>query len=136
MTKHAFLTAAEGRETITETLSVDVKMEFVFIAPGKFLMGSPDSESGRHSDEGPQHEVTISRGFYLGKYEVMQGQWQAVMGTAPWSGQSYVQANPDHPTVYVSWEDAQAFIQKLNEAVGKTLYALPTENDTGVVWGR
>ena len=102
-------------------------METVYIQPGTFTMGSPASESGRYDDEGPQHEVTISKGFYLGKYEVTQGQWQAVMGTTPWSGQNYVQANAEHPAVYVSWTDAQAFIQKLNEAAGKTLYGLPTE---------
>jgi formylglycine-generating enzyme required for sulfatase activity len=102
-------------------------MEFVYIPPGKFLMGSLSSEPGRSSDEGPQHEVTITQGFYLGKYEVTQGQWESVMGTRPWSGQDYVQENPDHPTVYVSWNDAQAFVTKLNQAAGSDLYRLPAE---------
>ena len=106
------------------TLPDGVKMEFVFIQPGTFLMGSPESEAGRYSNEGPQHQVTISQGFYLSKYEVTQGQWEAVMSTTPWSGQSEVQSNPDHPAVYV---DAQAFIQKLNQEAGTEVYRLPTE---------
>ena len=111
----------------TVTLTGDVTMDFVHIDPGTVTMGSPDSEEERWADEGPQHEVTISKGFYLGKYEVTQGQWEAVMGTTPWSGESNVEENADHPAVYVSWEDAQAFIQKLNDAAGKELYRLPTE---------
>ncbi|MBI4530672.1 MAG: SUMF1/EgtB/PvdO family nonheme iron enzyme [Candidatus Latescibacteria bacterium] len=50
--------------------------------------------------------MTITRGFYLGTYEVTQGQWESVMRTRPWVGQDYVQENPDHPAVHVSWEDA------------------------------
>ena len=102
-------------------------MDFVYISPGTFTMGSPSNESGRGSDEGPQHDVTISEGFYLGKYEVTQGQWEAVMGTTPWSSQSYVQTNVNHPAVYVSWNDVQSFVQKLNAAAGDSLYRLPRE---------
>ena len=58
-------------------------MEMVWIALGSFMMGSPDSEEGRNEDEGPQHEVTISQGFWLGKYEITQAQWEAVMGRNP-----------------------------------------------------
>ncbi len=113
--------------TIVTLLGGNVDMAFVYISPGTFTMGSPDSEPGRSSFEGPQHKVTISEGFYLGKYEVTQGQWEAVMGTSPWSGRSYVQSNPGHPAVHVSWDDAQAFVQKLNAAAGSELYRLPTE---------
>ena len=126
----AKVTATVGESTAS-AIAVDLpggaKMDFVKIEPGKFMMGSPASEADRSSNEGPQHEVTISKGFYLGKYEVTQGQWQAVMGTTPWAGQGNVQANAEHPAVYVSWEDAQAFVKKLNDAAGKALYALPTE---------
>ncbi|MDA0747966.1 MAG: formylglycine-generating enzyme family protein [bacterium] len=114
-------------EMIRATLLGGATMDFVYIAPGTFTMGSPDSEEGRSSDEGPQHQVTISQGFYLGKYEVTQAQWQAVMGTTPWLGQNNVQANPDNPTVYVSWNDAQQFVHKLNVTAGDSLYRLPTE---------
>jgi formylglycine-generating enzyme required for sulfatase activity len=118
---------ATGEGIITVDLPGGSAMEFVWIEPGTFTMGSPDSEPGRYSAEGPQHEVTISQGFYLGKFEITQGQWEAVMGATPWSGQSYVQLNPNHPAVYISWDDMQEFIQRLNEAAGEELYRLPTE---------
>ena len=102
-------------------------MDMVWATSGRFVMGSVDSDLGRDADEGPRHTVTISRGFYLGKYEVTQGQWASVMGTTPWQGKNYVQENPDHPATYVSWEDAQAFVQRLNTAAGDSLYRLPTE---------
>ena len=116
-----------GEGVLTATLPGGATMDFVWIEPGTFLMGSPESEPGRYSSEGPQHEVTISQGFYLGKCEIAQAQWQSVMGTTPWSGQSYVQENPQHPAVYISWNDVQEFIQAVNEAAGAELYRLPTE---------
>lgn len=57
-------------------------IEMVWIAHGTFTMGSPESESGRGDNE-TQHRVTLSKGYWLGKYEVTQGQWQAVMGNNP-----------------------------------------------------
>jgi formylglycine-generating enzyme required for sulfatase activity len=54
-----------------------------WIEPGRFTMGSPDSELGRWEDEGPQHEVTIRRGFWLGQTPVTQDFYEAVMGTTP-----------------------------------------------------
>ena len=79
-------------------------------------MGSPTSASTRGEDEGPQHEVSISKGFYLGIFEITQAQWGAVMGTAPWTRRKYVQAKPNHPAVYISWIDMQEFLRRLNEA--------------------
>ena len=102
-------------------------MDFVWLTPGVFQMGSPDTEEGRDSDEGPVHEVAISRGFYMGMYEVTQGQWESVMGTTPWSGAAYVREDSSHPAVYISWDDVHAFIGRLNDAVGDSLYRLPTE---------
>ena len=103
-------------------------MEMVWIEPGTFTMGSPDTEEGRDShDEGPQHEVTITQGFYLGKFELTQGQWESVMGTTPWAGQSYVQEDPNNPAVYILWNDMQAFIDSLNTAEGSDVYRLPSE---------
>jgi formylglycine-generating enzyme required for sulfatase activity len=102
-------------------------MEFVWIEPGTFTMGSPESEPSRRGDEGPQHEVTISRGFWLGRYEITQGQWQSVMGTTPWSGQDYVQENPTHPAVFISWDDVQELVGHLNEVAGLQVYRLATE---------
>ena len=98
-------------------------MEFVWIEPGVFQMGSDYG----YSDEMPLHEVEISKGFWLGKYEVTQGQWEAVMGTTPWSGKSYVQSNSSHPAVYISWYDVHEFIGLLNDAAGDSLYRLPSE---------
>ena len=113
--------------TITVTLPGGATMEMVWIPPGTFTMGSPSSESGRDDDEGPQHQVTITKGFYLGKYELTQEQWTSVMGTRPWSGKSYVRENASNPAVYISWNDVQAFIAKLNQAEGSEVYRLPTE---------
>ena len=104
-------------------------MEFVWIRPGSFKMGSPSSELGcdgksRHcKDEGPVHKVEISQGFWLGKYEVTQGQWKAVMGRNP----SEFQGDDRRPVDRVSWHDVQAFIGRLNDAEGDSLYRLPSE---------
>ena len=98
-------------------------MEFVWIEPGMFQMGS---DTGRR-DEGPIHEVKISRGFWLGKYEVTQKQWKAVMDEEPWAGRDRVKPDPDYPAVIVSWDKVQEFIRRLNEDAGKDLYRLPTE---------
>lgn len=113
-------------DTFIALLPGNQTMEFVWIEPGTFLMGSPSSEPARFDDEN-QHSVTITEGFYLGKYEITQGQWEAVMGTKPWRGQSSVRDNPAHPVVYISWTDVQAFIRRLNEASGRTIYRLPSE---------
>ena len=102
-------------------------MEMMKIEPGTFMMGSAASDLYAEPKEQPQHEVTISRGFYIGRTEVTQGQWQTVMGTTPWSGQDGVQVSPGNAATHVSWDDAQAFVQKLNDAAGAALYRLPTE---------
>jgi len=57
-------------------------MKFVFIQPGTFMMGSPSNEPGRDDDE-TQHQVTLTKGYYLQTTEVTQGQWQAIMGNNP-----------------------------------------------------
>ena len=120
----------------TRSQADDMTMEFVWIEPGTFMMGAPQNEIDQlnmdfdtdyFSNEGPQHEVTIRQGFWLGKYEITQGQWEKVMGTTPWAGQAKVAANPSHPAVYISWNDVQEFIHNLNEAEGDSLYRLPTE---------
>jgi formylglycine-generating enzyme required for sulfatase activity len=78
-------------------------------------------------NEHPAHEVKISQGFWLGRCEITQAQWESVMGARPWSGQLYVPESPDHPAAYISWYDVQAFIRRVNEAAGEGLYRLPTE---------
>ncbi|MFA6112234.1 MAG: SUMF1/EgtB/PvdO family nonheme iron enzyme, partial [Candidatus Latescibacterota bacterium] len=122
----------QGLERVPPDLTVDLlpggaTMDFIWIAPGTFLMGSPDSDPLAYDEEKPQHQVTVSQGFYLGQYEVTQGQWQAVMGTTPWAGKQYVQASAGNPAVHISWYDLQGFVYKLNQAAGGLLYRLPTE---------
>jgi hypothetical protein len=88
-----------GQE-MTFVLPGGVRMELVWIEPGQFAMGAPESEPGRYADEGPQHAVTLTRGFYLGKYEITQGQWAGVMGTRPWGGKGGARSNPNFPAVF------------------------------------
>ena len=99
------------------------EMEFVWIEPGVFQMGSPSSEPDRSSDEGPLHEVEISEGFWLGKYEVTQGEWESVMGSNP----SHYTGDDRRPVEQISWNDVQGFIATLNDAAGSDVYRLPTE---------
>ena len=117
--------AAEAGKLLGEWENT-VGMEFVRIEAGSFEMGSPAGEAGRYQDEGPVHAVRISRGFWLGKYEVTQGEWEAVMGTNP-SGLKECGARC--PVENVSWDDTQEFIRRLNElASGRGYeYRLPTE---------
>jgi formylglycine-generating enzyme required for sulfatase activity len=100
-----------------------VGMEFVLIKPGKFLMGSPADEPGRYTGE-VQHRVNLTKPFYLQTTEVTQGQWQALMGKNP---SSHKRCGDSCPVEQVSWEDAQRFIQKLNQKEGTDKYRLPTE---------
>jgi formylglycine-generating enzyme required for sulfatase activity len=105
-----------------KTLTNSLGMEFILIEAGSFQMGSDGSDENGYKDETPQHMVAISKPFYLGKFEVTQSQWEAVMGENP----SEFKGN-DNPVEKVSWDDAQAFISKLNEKEGTTAYRLPTE---------
>jgi len=101
-------------------LGNDVKLEMLLIPAGKFKMGSPESEKGRDADE-TQHEVTLTKPYYMGKYEVTQEQWEAVMGNNRSSTKG-----AKFPVTDVSWEDCQEFIKKVNENT-KGGYRLPTE---------
>ena len=101
-------------------LGKDVKLEMMLIPVGKFMMGSPKSEKDRLEKEA-QHEVTISKPFYIGKYEVTQDQWEAVMGD-----NSSVLKGGKLPVTNVSWDDCQKFIKNLNAKTNGG-YRLPTE---------
>ena len=95
----------------------------VLIELGTFQMGSLETERGRDANEGPIHEVTLTRSFYIGKYEITQAQWQAVTGVNP-SEESGIGDNL--PVYGVSWDDCQSFIEQLN-ALGLGTFRLPTE---------
>ena len=103
-----------------------ISMRLALIPPGKFLMGSPYSETYAASNEKPQREVTITKSFYMGLTEVTQGQWRAVMGTEPWKGKGYAKEGAENPALYVSWHDATAFCTKLSQKTGRII-RLPTE---------
>ena len=119
------------------TFTNSLGMKFVYIRPGSFMMGSALSSSKVAARYGgketwykfahPQHHVTLTKGFYLQTTEVTQGQWERVMGSRPWSGKVSVRENANNPAVYVSWEDCQQFIRKLNGMEGTRRYRLPTE---------
>ena len=106
-------------------------MKFVYIRPGSFVMGSPSGESGRGGDE-TQHRVSLTKGFYLQATEVTQGQWEQVMGSRPWSGKNYVRENANNPASYVSWNDCQAFIRKLNGMEGSRRVPVAHGNGVGI----
>ena len=95
-------------DTKTITLPGGATMKMIYVAPGTFTMGSPASEEGRSDDE-TQHQVTLTKGFWLGKYEVTQEQWQSVMGGNP---SRFKDGN--RPVECVSWKDCQSFINKIN----------------------
>jgi formylglycine-generating enzyme required for sulfatase activity len=122
-------TYAQSPKTITNSIG----MKLVLIPKGTFMMGSPASEQGRIHGE-TQHEVTISEDYYLGVFEVTQGQYEKVMGTNPSYFQKRVIGKSDssmYPVEKVSWEDAVEFCKKLSELPEEKkagrVYRLPTE---------
>lgn len=98
-----------------------VRQDFRWIEPGTFLMGSPEDEPEREDDE-IQREVTLSKGFWLAATTVTQALWEAVMGENP----SYFKG-ANHPVENISWDNAQAFIGKMNEMKVELRLCLPTE---------
>ncbi len=121
------ITSAVASLTIDALLPVS---NMVWIPSGTFLMGSPASEQGRQSDEGPQTEVTLSRGFFMSRFEVTQTEYVPVMANNP----SYFQGNPNLPVEQVTWNDATNYCGKLTQAertAGRLpagwSYRLPTE---------
>ena len=107
------------------------EIEMVWIEPGTFMMGADRywDRKKMFEDALPRHEVAISRGFHLGKYELTQAQWESLMGTRPWAGEigPYLKEGPNYPAVYMYREEAQAFVDALNAAEGSEVYRLPTE---------
>jgi formylglycine-generating enzyme required for sulfatase activity len=125
------VTASKKKNTAINSIG----MEFINIPAGSFLMGANDVKA--YASKKPQHKVTISKSFYIAKHEVTQAQWEAVMGSNPYTldrsnpycnlpGMKERITQPEHPAT-VSWNDLQAFIKKLNEKEGRNHYRLPTE---------
>ena len=124
-----------SRENHTIDLNSTVDLEMIWVEPGTFTMGSPETEVGRNADRETEHNVTLTTGFYLGKYEVTQAQYEAVMAgntdglnatPSNWPN------NPDRPVEKVSYDDIQKFLTRLNEQQSENLpngwaYVLPTE---------
>ncbi len=115
--------------TSPATLSLDLgkglKIELVRVPAGKFVMGSPAGEAERDESEGPQHTVTIGKPFWIGKFEVTQGQWVG----AGFANQSQFKDAPDHdrlPCECVSWTDCQKFCEAATKATGHH-FRLPSE---------
>lgn len=102
-----------------------IQMQFQRIEAGSFSMGTPQEETGRDKDEGPQRKVTLSNHFYMGTYEVTQDQFEAVMGYNPSTFQLNENAG-QLPVEFVSWLECQEFLRRLNLA-GNGLFRLPTE---------
>ena len=109
-----------------------IGMKLVLTPKGTFMMGSPESEEARFEDE-TQHEVTISKDYYLGVHEVTQAQYEKVMGTKPsyFQGDEIKGSSTNNPVESVSWLDAVEFCKKLSDlpeekAAGR-VYRLPTE---------
>jgi formylglycine-generating enzyme len=126
--------AVTGRpgETHTVDLGGGVRLDLAWVAPGSYMRGSTKAEQGAAvaaglsrdwaNRENPQHRVTITTGFWMGKYEVTQEQWQQIMGNNPSRFKG-----AKNPVELVSWNDCQEFITKLNQRVSGGGFRLPTE---------
>ena len=119
-----FVMAQEVKPGKVEVIDLGkgINLEMVFIPAGKFKMGSPVTEKGRQNNE-TQHDVTLTKSFSIGKYEVTQEQWEALMGKNP-----SVNVGPKLPVTNVSWVECQEFIKVLNSKT-KGGYRLPSESE-------
>ncbi len=119
-------TSASGKykpaNSLTIMLPGGVPLEFVWIPAGSFMMGRYANEQESSSDEDPQHQVTFANGFWMGKYEVTQAQWTAVMGSNP----SHFTGDLSLPVEQVSWDSVQGFMTAVS-ALGQGTVHLPTE---------
>ena len=116
---------AVGSSTSGSVITIPVKngisIEMVKVEAGSFNMGATPEMENPYDSEKPVHRVTLTNNYYIGKYEVTQALWQAVMGSNP----SYFKGD-DLPVEKVSWDDCQDFISKLNAMTGKR-FRLPSE---------
>jgi formylglycine-generating enzyme required for sulfatase activity len=121
------ITSCQSGDTSTpqagDVFTNSLGMKFVLIPPGTFMMGSPPDEPKRKPDE-KQHQVTISKPFYLQTTEVTQELWKAIMGHNP---SVFKNCGTNCPVSMVSWNEAQEFLKRINEKEKTTKYRLPTE---------
>jgi formylglycine-generating enzyme required for sulfatase activity len=124
-------TIQKSEPELAKLVTNSAGMKFVLVPAGSFHMGSPPTEAGRRDNEGPVHEVLITRPFYLAVHPVTQAVYQAVMGSNPARFQGAAGGGPDHPVECVSWDEAVAFCKKLGEWAAEKeaghVYRLPTE---------
>ena len=137
LTRTVNIVAGQASTALRADLNASVAMEMIWVEPGSFTMGSPTTEAGRSTvtDRETEHNVTLTNGFYLGKYEVTQAQYEAVM-TGNTDGLSATPSNwpnnADRPVEKVSWDDIQKFLTRLNAQQAGNIpagwaYVLPTE---------
>jgi formylglycine-generating enzyme required for sulfatase activity len=100
-----------------------VVLRLRWIPPGRFKMGSPDNEAGRWEDEGPQHIVELTEGYWLCETACTQAEWETVMGRNP----SNFQGDATRPVEQVSWDDCQEYCKRLNARFPGLRASLPTE---------
>lgn len=133
-------TASNTTATRGAVRKTSIGMELVYISPGEFMMGSSDAEidealfeakkssdkaeRGWFANETPKHKVSIKDGFWMGKFEVTQADWQAVMGDNP---SKFPECGGNCPVENVSWDDIQVFLKRLNAKDTQFEYRLPTE---------
>jgi len=143
--EYRFIETSTGLKKKKIDLGGDITMEFVYVPGGEFMMGSPSNEKRRFHDESPQHQVKISKGFWMGVYEVTNSQYLQFIKESSYdnydgireSNANYLrhvlltdyntqEQGSDYPVIWVSWNNARAFCEWLSVKEGKT-YRLPTE---------
>ena len=112
---------ASGSNAISIPVKNGISIEMVKVEAGTFMMGATSEMKDPYSDEKPLHQVTLTNDYYMGKYEVTQALWEAVMGSNPSNFKG-----DNLPVEKVSWNDCQEFISKLNSLTGRK-FRLPTE---------
>ncbi len=107
-----------------------IDYEMVYMEKGSFIMGTSEYLGNKktHTRNEKRHSVTLTRGFNLGVTVVTQSQWLRVMGSKSWPyNDENLREGDDYPVTWISWEDCQRFIKKLNEIEGTDTFRLPTE---------
>ncbi len=143
--EYRFIETSTGLKKKKIDLGGDITMEFVYVPGGEFMMGSPSNEKRRFFNESPQHQVKISKGFWMGVYELTNSQYLQFIKESSYDNYDGIRESnanylrhilktdyntPEqvsgYPVIWVSWNNARAFCEWLSVKEGKT-YRLPTE---------